>query len=88
MSDKVNSSEKLTLLHENKVITNDDEIAKILNSYFFYNVVIQFKIAEFKGIDFSAERISHPAFKAIMKFPNHPSVSGIRNAFNKVSVSQ
>ena len=40
------------------------------------------KIPEFKDIDFSAEYISHLAFKAIIKFRNHPSVSAVRNAFN------
>ena len=36
--DKVKSSEKITLVHEDKIITTDDENAKILNS-FFSNVV-------------------------------------------------
>ena len=71
--DKVKSSEKVTLVHESKIITNDDENSKILNS-FFSNVVNHLKIPEFKDIDFSAECISHPALKAIMKFRNHPSL--------------
>ena len=83
-SDKVKSSEKITLVYENKIITSDNENAKILNS-FFSNVVKHLKIQEFKDIDFSAECISHPAVKAIMRFPNHPSTSGIRNAFNPQS---
>ena len=37
-SDKVKSSEKITLVHEDKIITTDDENGKILNS-FFSNVV-------------------------------------------------
>ena len=91
-SDKVKSSEKITLEHEDKIITTDDENTKILNS-FFSNVVKHLKIPEFKDINFSAECISHSALKAIMKFRNHPSVSAIRNAcnpqsfnFSKVSV--
>ena len=80
-SDKVKSCEKNTLVHEDKIITTDDENAKILNS-FFSNVVKHLKISEFKDIDFSAECISHPALKAIMKFCNHPSISAIRNAFD------
>ena len=35
--------------------------------------------------DFSAECISHPTLKPIMKFRDHPSVSAIRNAFNPQS---
>ena len=49
------------------------------------NIVKHLKIPEFKDIDFSAEYISHPALKAIMKFRNDPIVSAIRNAFNPQS---
>ena len=52
-SNKVKSSEKITLVHEDKIITNDDENGKILNSLFF-NVIKHLKIPEFKDIDFSA----------------------------------
>ena len=56
MSDKVKSSEKITLVHEDKIITNNDENAKILKSY-FSNVVKQSKTLEFEDIDFSAESL-------------------------------
>ena len=79
-SDKVKSSEKITLVHEEKTTTTDDENAKIL-SLFFSNVTKHLKVPELKDIDFSAECIPHPALKTIMKFGNHPSVSAIRNAF-------
>ena len=52
-SDKVKSSEKITFVHEDKIITNNDENAKILKSL-FSNVVKHLKIPEFKVIDFSA----------------------------------
>ena len=71
----------MTLLHEDKIITNDDENVKILNLY-CSNVVKQLKIPEFEDTGFSAKCISHPVLKALMKFRNHPSVSTIRNAFN------
>ena len=51
-SGKVKSSEKITLVCEDKIITNNDENARILNS-FFSNVVKHLKIPEFKVIDFS-----------------------------------
>ena len=79
--DKVKSSEKITLVHEDKIITIDDENAKILNS-FFSNVVKDLEILEFKDIEFSAECISHTALKVIIKFRNHAIVSAIRNVFN------
>ena len=83
-SDKVKSSEKITLVHEGKIVTTDDENGKILNSL-FSNVVKHLKIPEFKDVDFSAECIPHPALKAIMKFRKHPSVSAITSAFNTQS---
>ena len=83
-SDKVKSSEKITFVHEDKIITNNDENAKILNSL-FSNVVKHLKIPEFKVIDFAAWCISHPALKALMKFHNHRSVSACKNAFNPQS---
>ena len=84
LSDKVKSLEKITLVHGDKITTNDDENSKILNS-FFSNMVKHLKIPQFKNIDFSAECISHSALKAMMKFCNHSSVSAIRNAFNPQS---
>ena len=83
-SDQVKSSEKITLVCEDKIKTTDDENGKILNS-FFSNALNHLKVGEFKDIDFSAECISHPALKAIMKFLNHPSVSAIRNVFSPQS---
>ena len=64
--------------------TTDDENAKIRNS-FFSNAVKYLKIPEFEDIDFSAECISHPALKVIVKFHNHSSVSAISNTFNPQS---
>ena len=83
-SDKVKSSEKTKLVHEDKIITTDDENSRIVNSY-FSNVLKHLKIPEFKDIDFSAEYISYPALKAITKICNHLSVSANRNAFNAQS---
>ena len=56
LSDKVKSSEKIGLVHEDKIITNNDENTKILNSY-FSNVVKQSTTLEFEDIDFSAESL-------------------------------
>ena len=64
-------------MHEDKIITNDDENAKTLIS-FFSKVIKHLKIPEFKDIDFSIECISHSVLKAIIKFSNHPYVSAIR----------
>ena len=82
LSDKIKSSEKNNLVHEDKIITTGDENAKILNS-FFSNVVKHLKIPEFKSIDFSEECISYPALKAIMKFRNHKRIESRKHQFLK-----
>lgn len=66
-SDKVKSSDKITLVHEDRVLTIDDENANILNS-FFHSIIKHMKISEFKCIHFSAEWIPH---LEIMKLLNH-----------------
>ena len=44
-SDEVKSSENITLVHEDKIVTTDDENAEIPN-FFFSNVVKHLKIPE------------------------------------------
>ena len=44
-SDEVKSSENITLVHEDKIVTADDENAEIL-IFFFSNVVKHLKIPE------------------------------------------
>ena len=52
--------------------------AEILNK-FFSNAVKDLKIPEYQEADPHANNISHPIFKAIMKFRNHPSITAIKN---------
>ena len=61
LSNKPKSSEKITVVHESKIITND---VKTKPRYlFFCNAVKHLKIPEFKDIYFSAEYICHPTLK-------------------------
>ena len=62
LSDKVKSSEKFTWVHEDKIITNDGENAKISKSY-FSRVAKHLKIPEIKNTDF----IFHLALKILIK---------------------
>ena len=82
LSDKVKTFWKNYISTWGQNNNNDEENANVLNS-FFSSVVNHLKIPEFKGIDFSAECISLPALKAIMKFGNHSSVSVIKFQFLK-----
>ena len=83
LSDKVKSSEKITLVEGEEIINEDGENAEILNT-FFSNAVKNSKIPEYQETDSLANNISHPVFRAILKYRNHPNVVAIKN-LNKSS---
>ena len=57
---------KITLI-EGEEIIKDGENAEILNA-FFSNAVKNLKIPEYQETDFLVNKISHPIFKAILKY--------------------
>ena len=61
------SSEKLTFIEGEEIINEDGENAEILNA-FFSNAVKNLKIPEYQETDFLVNNISHPIFKAILKY--------------------
>ena len=83
LSDKVKSSDKITLVEGGEIINEDGKNAEILNT-FFSNAVKNLKIPAYQDADPLANNISHPILKAIMKFRNHPSIIAIKD-FNKNS---
>ena len=46
---------------------------------FFSNAIKSLKIPEYLEVELLANNISHPIFKAIMNFRNHPSINAIKN---------
>ena len=81
LSGKSKSNEKIKLVEDNKIISEDKDNAEILNS-FFSNAVKNLKIPEFSDSNPLAENTPHPIFKAILKYENHPSITAIKNARN------
>ena len=65
--------DKITLIDGKKIVTQDDENAEIVNS-FFLSAVKNLRILEFQEIDLLADKISHSILKAIVKYRNHPSI--------------
>ena len=63
-SDKMKSSEKITLVEGEEIVNEDEENAEILNT-FFSNPVKNLKIPEYQETDSLANNISHPIFKTI-----------------------
>ena len=92
LSDKIKSSEKITLVEQRETfdtdgniadeIVNDNlKIAEIFNR-FFSNAVIDLKILDFHWAVPLADNISHPIFGAILKYANHPSTIAITDLNN------
>ena len=93
-SDKTKSNEKITLVVDETVTTQDEKNAELLN-LFFSIAVKNLKIPEFSDTNLLAERLSDPVLKAILKYKNHSSIVAIRKAnnnshfhFNEVSVEE
>ena len=80
LSNKSKSNEKITLVEDNKIISEDKDNAELLNS-FFSNAVKNLKIPEFSDSNPVAENILHPIFKAILNYKT-PSIVAIKNARN------
>ena len=77
-SGKVKSKEKITLVQSEMISTEDEKNAEVLNA-FFSSAVSNLNIPEYSGINILAERTSHPALKAILKYKNYPSIVAINN---------
>ena len=104
LSDELKSSKKITLVEQRETpdtdgsvdaeIVNDDvKIAEIFNR-FFSNAVNDLKIPGFHGTVPLADNISHPIFRAILKYANQPRALAIKDlnntsmfSFSNVSVA-
>ena len=80
LSDKVKSRETITLVNNENLESNENEVAKTFND-FFLNIVKNLKIPEYQCEDDLDNRLSsHPALQTMLKYMNHPSISNIRNS--------
>ena len=87
-------SQNITLVKDNKIISNDDEIAEIFNN-FFIRTVDKLEIPENKVLLNKTENLSNPVEIALKKFENHPSILNIKEnvsvetlfMFSEVSLS-
>ena len=72
LSDKVTSKEKITLIEENEIISNDENTAQVLNT-FISNIVGSLNIPEYITNDPIYDNISDRIIKLIVKYRKHPS---------------
>ena len=95
LSDKGQSSSKITLIENDTIISNDNEVAETLNGY-FVSITDSLGLTENSEVVSNTEGVSDPIDSAIIKYSNHPSIRKIRNfaqnddsfKFQKVSLEQ
>ena len=73
LSDKIMSKEKITLIKENESISNDENTAQVLNT-FFSNIVGSVNISEYVTNDPVSDNVSDPIIKLIVKYRKNPSI--------------
>ena len=81
LSDKVLSTERITLIENDKIINDDNETANIMNT-FFSNIVINYNVPEYYDCEGISRNISDTVLKAIVKYRNHPSITAIKRISN------
>ena len=76
LSDKITSTQKITLIEKEEIIMGDDNTTEVLNT-FFSNIVSNLKIEGYSNCDPLANNIRDPVLKCIVKYRNHPSILAI-----------
>ena len=73
LSDKITSKEKITLIEENEIVSNDENTAQVLNT-FFSNIVGNLNTPEYATNGSISDNINNPIIKLIVKYRKHPSI--------------
>ena len=83
LSNKFVNSEKITLTDNDKIITNDKEIAKVLNNIFSH-IIKTLSTPQKNHTDSIIENARDPTLKAILKYCKHPSILAIKKRLKVV----
>ena len=76
-SNKIKSTEYITLEENGTIISNDKELARIFNE-FFVNIVPNLGINTNQSFLINTDNENDPIEKAIAKYKNHPSIISIK----------
>ena len=76
LSDKTPFNAKITLIEDGEVISSDNEIANVLNT-FFSNIVSNLNLPEYPISNPYYNKIRDPVLKAILKYKDHSSIKAI-----------
>ena len=84
LSEKTKSREKITLIENENLVSDDAEAANCLNNFFF-NIVKNLEIPKYTvEDDMHLNMNSHPIFKAVFKYKYYPSIISIRRFRHQV----
>ena len=73
LSDKLMSKEKITLIEEDGIVSNDEDTAQVLNA-FFSSIVASLNIPEYVTNEHISDNISDPIIKLLVKYRKHTSI--------------
>ena len=80
LSDKITSKEKITLIEENEIVSNDENTAQVLNT-FFSNIAGSLNIPGYITNDSISGNIS--IIKPTVKYRKHPSILTIGEVYKE-----
>ena len=78
LSDKYKATEKITLVSDDKIFSDDLEITEKFNK-FFKNTVNNLNLSSNEDLLLSTTHLSDPVQVAIEKYKSHPSILTIQN---------
>ena len=85
LSEKTKSREKITLIENKNLVSDDAEVANCLNN-FFSNIVKNLEISKYEvQVDLHLNMNSYTTLKAVFKYKNHPSIISSRGFRHQVS---
>ena len=83
LSNKFVKNEEITLVDNEKIITNEKYIVKFLND-FFSNISKTLNIPKKDHTDSIVENVRDPTLKVILKYHKHPSIMAIKRRIKSV----
>ena len=84
LSEKAKSREKTTLLRNEKLVSDNTEVANCLTN-FFSNIIKNVEIPKDEVKDNFHQNIESQALKAVLKYRNHPSIVSLMHSFRQAS---
>ena len=75
--DKAGSNSKITLIHNNTIISDDKEVAETMNDYFL-SITDSFGLTENREVIKSTEGVSGPIDRAMIKYSKQPCTGKVK----------